>query len=77
MEFTPDMPKIDWRQIFNDMKAKGFSKTRAALTLGKEWSTVQRWVNGSDPAHLEGERILRLHELVCGADLTAQRRRGE
>lgn len=75
--FNPEAPKINWRQVFEDMKAKGYPKTRAATTIGKEWSTVQRWLDDGDPPHLYGEKILRLHSFVCGPELTERRRRGE
>lgn len=77
MEFAPESPKINWRQVFDDMREKGFSYYRACCAIGREWSTVQRWLAGGEPPFLVGERILRLHALVCGSELNEQRRRGE
>lgn len=77
MEFFPETPPISWRKVFDDMKERGYAFSRAATTIGREWSTVQRWLAGAEPPYLDGEKILRLHALVCGEDLNQRRRRGE
>lgn len=77
MEFSEEPPKVNWPQVFEDMKARGYAPSRVAITIGREWSTVQYWVKGNEPRHFDGEKILRLHATICGEDLNQRRRRGE
>ena len=65
--------KVDWQQILNDMKQAGMAYSAQATALGKEWSTFQRWMEGSELKYGDGTALLRLHMAVCGESLTIQR----
>lgn len=62
--------RVDWRGIFQDLRDSGFPAYRVAGCIGREWSTVQRWVEGVEPRHSDGEAILALHARWCGKDRT-------
>lgn len=68
-------PKMNWRQVLEDLDRAGCSGYRVAKTLGVNWSTVQHW-RDYEYAELKyglGRALLRLHARYCGADMTAIR----
>lgn len=66
--------KLDWRQILEDIKAKGCSIYRAAKILGKPETTVQSWHSGKhEPSYSHGAALLMLHSTVCGEEATKNR----
>lgn len=66
-------PKVDWCLILADLREHNCSGYRVAITLGVEWSTVQRWSHGSEPGYGYGRALLRLHAMHCGAGMTLKR----
>lgn len=65
--------KIHWPTIIDDMRERGISPYRQAKTISCEWSTFQRWKNGSQPLFANGHALLILHSKICGIALTQQR----
>ncbi len=65
--------KVNWTQIIQDMRHAGMIYSAQATALGKEWSTFQRWMDGSELKYGDGTALLRLHMTVCGEDLTIKR----
>ncbi len=67
---------INWRDIIEDnYNIGGLPYTHQALAIGKEWSTLQRWLHGSQPSFAAGMALLALHSRQCGHEMTLQRLR--
>ena len=66
-------PRIDWRQVLEDLRLNGCTPYRVHLTLGADISTVQNWLKGGEPGYGYGRALLRLHAMYCGAALTTKR----
>ena len=58
--------KTNWAQILEELKDKGYTVYKVSLILQKRWDAVQGWKEGREPKHSDGERLLELHEAVCG-----------
>ena len=66
--------KLNWRQILQDIRARGTSLYQAAKILGKPESTLQSWFTGKhEPSYSHGAALLMLHAAVCGEDATKKR----
>lgn len=65
--------RVRWTDVMADLNAAGVSGYRVANLLACEWSTVQRWMQGSEPRHSYGAALLELHTRYCGACATQQR----
>lgn len=65
--------RVDWRAVLEDLRGCECSGYRLAALLGIEWSTVQRWLQGSEPRHSYGVAILEVHTRFCGAAMSQQR----
>lgn len=65
--------KVDWAQILHDLRIANLTGYQVALMLGMEWSTVQRWQEGSEPRHSTGVALLELHRLYCSPAATQKR----
>jgi hypothetical protein len=73
LEFDIDPINLNWALIIQDMKENGLSGSKQALSIGSQWSTLQRWWQGSEPSFRYGHALLILHSKVCGTHLTRQR----
>ena len=62
-----------WALLSQDMQDRGMSIQRQAMELDRPYSTVYRWVDGSEPRFEEGLLLLELHSQVCGHELTHER----
>lgn len=62
-----------WALLSQDMQDRGMSIQRQAMELDRPYSTVYRWVDGSEPRFEEGLLLLELHSQVCGCALTHER----
>lgn len=62
-----------WRIMAQDMEQRGMSLCRQAAEIDKEWSTYQRWLNGSQPRYFDALLIIELHSMVCGKEITQSR----
>lgn len=74
-EFDIDPANVNWALLINDMKDAGLSGSKQALSIGSQWSTLQRWWQGSEPSFKYGHSLLILHAKTCGLTLTHQRLR--
>lgn len=52
--------KHDWPKIIKEIEASGITLYKLASMLGKQLVQVQRWRDGSEPRHHEGEMLLRV-----------------
>ncbi len=75
LEFDIEPANINWALLINDMKKAGISGPEQAISLGYQWSTLQRWWQGSEPSFNKGHSLLILHAKTCGITLTHQRLR--
>ena len=72
---------LNWRQIAEDIRGQqikqnhftGMSFVQQAKTLGLEWSTYQRYLEGSEPKYSQANALLRLHSDMCGEASTQKR----
>jgi hypothetical protein len=64
--------RLPWRAIADEIKEAGLPYNRQASALGKNWSTFQRWLDGAEPRHSDGEALLLLHRQVCGRTALTQ-----
>lgn len=62
-----------WYQMAIDMQERGMTFSRQAAEIDKEWSTYQRWLNGSQPRYFDALLIIELHSMVCGKEITQSR----
>lgn len=62
-----------WLKMAIDMHNRGMTYSRQAAEIDKEWSTYQRWLNGSEPRYWDALLIIELHTLVCGKEMTRLR----
>lgn len=65
--------RMNWHLIVADIRQVGCSGYQIARMMQVEWSTVQRWSNGSEPGWTYGHELLRLHEQLCGKNMTQLR----
>jgi hypothetical protein len=63
----------DWKVLMDDIKGRGLSYSRQALSIGLQWSTVQVWHHGGGPTFANGHALLILHSKICGIELTKKR----
>lgn len=55
----------DWFRIIADLDRAGVPNAKLAKLLGHSESTVNRWKQGSEPKHSDGELIIALHHQLC------------
>lgn len=67
--------KVDFGELMRDMHEKGVPYTHQALSIGKEWSTLQMWMKGAQPRFSSGLALLALHSRICGQQMTLKRLR--
>lgn len=65
--------QVNWQGIIRDLDEHGINPTKQAELIGKERSTLQRWINGSEPHYRHGQALIYLHQMVCGVELTLER----
>lgn len=65
--------EVNWALLIDDITRHGIVPAQQAAMLGKGWSTLQRWLHGSEPRFAHGHQLLALHQKVCGPDLTIRR----
>lgn len=66
-------PRVEWAQIGADLKQAGVPYSGQAEAIGKKWSTMERWLQGSEPRWSNAIAWLALHSRVCGTALTELR----
>lgn len=73
-EICPIKPiEIYWPTIIRDLADHGLCYRQQANSIGCEWTTLQRWKNGSQPRFNNGHALLILHSKICGIALTQKR----
>lgn len=72
-DYDPSQWNINWRLIADDIRDAGLNYGKQASVLGLKWSTLQRWVNGSEPKYSIARSWLVLHTHMCGSDKTQMR----
>ena len=60
--------RTDWFRVLADLQHADWSNLRVALHLEVQRSTLRGWKQGSEPAHCDGLRLLRLWSEVTGRD---------
>lgn len=65
--------RVNWPIILRDIKSKGLSYNQQALSIGVQYSTLQRWMSGAEPGFTYGHSVLVLHSSVCGKPFTLKR----
>lgn len=69
--------RVNWFQLFAQLKASGWSLYRIVGHLGVSKSTLIGWKMGVEPRHADGERLILLWLEVTGkqrAELPLERR---
>lgn len=66
----------DWPAILADIHAAGVSYRQQAILLEVEYSTLQRWLQGTEPKYWMGNEILAMLLRTCGAEQHARRTGG-
>ena len=64
---------INWDQIFRDINRTGICNARLCQLIGKRYSSLQRWLEGTEPKEHVARAILTIHARYCGENLTRQR----
>lgn len=65
---------LPWELIFEDLRAENITPVQVAELLDKSWSTVQRYLNGTEPKESVANAILELHSRYCGIEKTIERK---
>jgi len=65
--------KIDFSKIIEDIKQSGMNYSQQAVSIGRGFSTLQRWKNGAQPQFTTGHALLILHTKICGPEKTHER----
>ena len=65
--------QVDFCQIMTDLANQGIGYYQQSLSIGRAWSTYQRWMDGVEPRYSDATAILRLHAAYCGPDQTEER----
>lgn len=73
LEITIIPIRVDWSAILKDIKDHGLSYNQQALSIGVQYSTLQRWMSGAEPGYSYGHSVLILHSDVCGRESTLKR----
>ncbi|AYR26906.1 hypothetical protein RC54_03910 [Herbaspirillum rubrisubalbicans] len=58
--------RIDWFNVFADLKRAGWSMYRIDEQLNISKSTLMGWKEGAEPKHFDGERLIQLWTDVTG-----------
>ncbi len=53
--------RYDFRQIIAELEAAGVTRYKLALMMHRQMTQVERWANGSEPRHYEGQMLLQIH----------------
>lgn len=56
-----DQHRHDWPQIIRDLEARGVTIHTISKMMRRQFVQVQRWLNGVEPKHYEGEMLLLIH----------------
>lgn len=52
---------IDFSKIIAEIESAGISLYKISLMMHRKYRTVQRWTEGAQPKHYEGEMLLAIH----------------
>lgn len=52
--------RTDWFRVLVDLQAEGWPNSRVADEIAVPQATLRGWKQGSEPAHVDGHRLLRL-----------------
>ncbi|WP_158785130.1 hypothetical protein [Pantoea sp. BAV 3049] len=56
--------QVDWFRVITDLERAGMTQQAIARHLVAAKSSVIYWKQGSEPRYCDGERLIRLWELV-------------
>lgn len=55
---------VDWFRVISDIERSGMTHREIARHLHAACSTIAYWKQGAEPRYSDGERLVRLWELV-------------
>jgi len=61
--------RIDWPKVIAELGSKGITPYKLAVMMCRQLIQVQRWIDGSEPRHIEGEMLKAIHAEYC-SDIT-------
>jgi hypothetical protein len=53
--------RVDFAKLIADLEAAGITLYKISLMVHRHFKQVQRWKNGSEPKHYEGEMLRLIH----------------
>lgn len=56
-----DPIRHNWPQIIRDLEAAGLTLHTISKMMRRQYVQVQRWLDGTEPKHYEGELLLLIH----------------
>lgn len=56
--------QVDWFRVITDIERTGMTQQKIARHVIASKSTVAYWKQGNEPRYCDGERLIRLWELV-------------
>lgn len=62
-----------WRVLLADLAERGWYPSRVSRAILAPPTTVQHWLEGGTPTYPYGQALLKLHQWVCGPELTKNR----
>lgn len=66
MVITPlEPPRLDFAQLIADLDRVGITPYKLATMMHRQLIQVQRWMDGSEPRHYEGEMLRAIHARYC------------
>ncbi len=71
--YEPSQWRLNWHGVAEDISQAGIKFTQQAIMLGREWSTFQRWLQGTEPKYSDAHAWLTLHTHMCGTAATQKR----
>lgn len=63
--------RVDWFKVLVDLSRCGTRSLAIANRIGVSKTTVERWGQGSEPRHEDGEMLVRIWCLKTGKDRAA------
>ncbi len=61
--------RVDWKKLIAEIVASGITPYKLSSMMHRQLIQVQRWIDGSEPRHIEGEMLKAIHAEYC-ADIT-------
>lgn len=57
----PPAPRVDWSRLILTLRGCGMTETEIAKRIRVPRSSLDSWKNGTEPAHVTGELLIRLY----------------